>query len=138
MQELGERTGWSSTLATMFADRVVTLHLEQRPGGLDVSYGRGRPLPLFRGAPSKLLLAYLPRSRQTRLYEARRLEAAALGKDLRAFLATLQAIRRAGFASSEGELDPGNAGIAVPCPRRARARWWRACASSSRARGSSS
>ena len=114
MRDLGERTGWSSTLATMFSERIVTLHLESRPGGLDVSYGRGRPLPLFRGAPSKLLLAYLPRSRQVRLFETNRKEATPLARSLESFLGALQDIRRAGFATSDGELDPGNAGISVP------------------------
>ncbi|MCL4801904.1 MAG: IclR family transcriptional regulator [Burkholderiales bacterium] len=114
MSDLAERTGCSVTLAAIYGDRILTLHLEQGAEALDISYGRGRPLPLFRGTPSRTLLAFLPRGRQRQLFERHREEAAAIGRDWEAFQAELQAIRRAGYGVSVGELDPHNAGIAVP------------------------
>lgn len=114
MPALAERTGYPVTLCTIYGDRILTLHLEQGVEPLDISYGRGRPLPLFRGTPSKTLVAFLPRARQRALFEAHRREAAAIGQDWAAFSARLQEMRKAGYGVSEGELDPHNAGIAVP------------------------
>lgn len=114
MNILARQTGLSVTLVSVYGTRMITLHLEQGAEPLDISYGRGRPLPLLRGTPSLTLLAHLPRARQRALFEAGTRDTDAPGPAWEALLGRLRDIRRAGYGLSEGELDPQNAGIAVP------------------------
>jgi DNA-binding IclR family transcriptional regulator len=81
-----------------------------------VSYERGRPMPLFAGATSKVILAYQPARWLRALYEAHVDDAAAagLGSTLEEFRATLAHIRKTGYAITKGEIDQGRAGIAAP------------------------
>jgi DNA-binding IclR family transcriptional regulator len=81
-----------------------------------VSYERGRPMPLFAGATSKVILANQPARWLRNLYECHVEEAAAagLGNSLDEFRASLAQIRRTGFAITLGEIDRGRIGIAAP------------------------
>jgi DNA-binding IclR family transcriptional regulator len=77
------------------------------------SYERGRPMPLTRGATSKVILARLPPRRLAALLSRNGAEQAP--EDFRAILAD---IRKRGFAISRGEIDTGLVGLAAPvvCP----------------------
>lgn len=114
VRELSQRLGCDITQMGLYGDRIVTIHHERGPEPLEISFDRGRPMPLFRGAPSKAILAFLPRARLERLY----------GKHYRKgfpkFFKEMQAIRKAGYAASFGELDPGKVGIGAPVFRRDR------------------
>ena len=103
-------------ITEMFADRVITVHHERGTDPTTVSFSRGRPLPLCRGAGSKAILAQLPASLQRKLYDKHHAEAATagLGTSWSAFRTAMSAIRKAGHALSLGELDPQNVGIGVP------------------------
>ncbi|KAA0998817.1 helix-turn-helix domain-containing protein [Paraburkholderia panacisoli] len=80
-----------------------------------VSYERGRPMPLFAGATSKVILAYQPARWLRTLYENHRDEVsvAGLGKTLEEFRNSLANIRKAGYAITSGEIDRGRIGIAA-------------------------
>ena len=73
-------------------------------------------MPLFRGATSKVILAFLPERRLTRLFleNQQEIRRAGLGRSREEFLAHLKAIRRQGFAITEAEVDPGVVGVGVP------------------------
>ena len=116
MQDLVAATGGDATLAATYGEHVVTTHHEAGPEALILSYGRGRPMPLVRGALSKCLLAWMPRTRQQRIYKAhaREIQANQLGADWPGFRSSLARIRKDGFSVSIGELDPGLVAIAVP------------------------
>lgn len=116
MRELAERTGCDVMLATMYGDRVLTIHQEHGAEGVNLSYGRGRPLPLFRGTPSKSILAWLPTARLRKLYAAHKREAAEqkLGRTWEAFRKKLHLIKSQGYCVTHGELDPDLVGTAVP------------------------
>ena len=118
MQWLAHRTGFSVTLVSMLDARMITLHLEQGAEPIDISYGRGRPMPMLRGTPSVTLLAHLPRGRQRTLFDAQTEHPAGPDRESawQALRVRLRAIRRAGYGISEGELDAHNAGVAVPVP----------------------
>ena len=109
--------GTTLVLCRVFQDTVLCVHqlFGRGPQPL-VSYERGRPMPLFRGATSKIILAYLPARHIVRLYAAQadQVAAAGLGNCLDAFKAYLAEIRRAGYAISHQEVDIGRAGIAAP------------------------
>lgn len=116
MHEASIQNGCDVLLASMYQDRIVAVHHERGPDPMTVSFGRGRLMPLFRGAGSKAILAALSSSRQKQLYEQHADDAAqsSLGTSWDEVQGGLRAIRRAGHAISVGELDPANVGIAVP------------------------
>jgi DNA-binding IclR family transcriptional regulator len=104
-------------LCRLFHDRVMCVHQVIGRGPQEpVSYERGRPMPLFRGATSKIILAHLPARTLKPLYEHNREEIAeaGLGHSWDEFRRHLAALRRAGAAITASDLDPGRVGIAAP------------------------
>jgi len=116
IRELRDRLGCDVLLASIFGDRLVAIHHQRSDDTEFVAFGRGRPMPLFSGAAWKIILANLPVARQKRLFLKYPEEVAAskLGRTWEEFRSELRGIRRAGYASSLGELDSKNAGIAAP------------------------
>ena len=116
IRDLSRQTGSDINLFELYGDRIVTVHQQSGIDALPLSFGRGRPLPLLRGAGSKVIVAHLPRARLKRIYDDNRDDARDyLGEDaFEGFRAKMAAIRKAGYCVSQGELDPGNTGIAVP------------------------
>jgi DNA-binding IclR family transcriptional regulator len=109
--------GAALLLCRLFHDRVMCVHQVLGRGPQEpVSYERGRLMPLFRGATSKIILAHLPVRTLKSLFEQNSAEIAkdGLGKSLEQFRASLAAIRRAGVVVTRGEIDPGRVGIGAP------------------------
>ncbi len=113
---LVRQTGCDVLLANMYGDHIVNVLHERGAEHLPLSYDRGRPHPLFRGAMSKAILAFLPRSRALRLYNAHAglVRESGMGASWREFWQALQQIRKKGYSESRGELDPGVIGIGAP------------------------
>jgi DNA-binding IclR family transcriptional regulator len=103
-------------LCGLFRDKVLCIGQAARHRRIAVSYTRGRPMPLFRGATAKAILAWLPERRLSRLFaeNAPEIRKAGLGASLAEFLAALKAIRGEGHCITFGEVDPGVVGVAVP------------------------
>jgi DNA-binding IclR family transcriptional regulator len=104
-------------LCRLYLDRVMCVHEERKAGTeTSLSYERGRPMPLLRGAPSKIILANLQTRQLNGLIERTRKHAAhdTANFDWGAFKDELRGIRRAGFGVTRGEVDPGITGICVP------------------------
>jgi DNA-binding IclR family transcriptional regulator len=80
------------------------------------TYERGRALPLFRGAASRIILAHLPARSIQRLYESNRRAFAEgrLGKSLDAVKVTLKQMRQRGWDITESQVTRGVTGIAAP------------------------
>jgi DNA-binding IclR family transcriptional regulator len=104
-------------LARLYRDKVICVHQIKTPGPQSaVSFERGRPMPLLRGATSKVILANLkPRSLKA-LYDDNNKEVmkSGLGKNWSEFKANLRRIRREGFYIAHGEVDEGRVGISAP------------------------
>ncbi|MGN7998959.1 IclR family transcriptional regulator [Sphingomonas sp. 22176] len=81
-----------------------------------ISYERGRPMPLTRGAASKSILAHLGTRTLRRFYDSDPIgvAAAGLGDGWEAFRRTMRQMRKAGVLVTVGELDPGMMGISAP------------------------
>ena len=109
--------GSTVLLCRLFHDRVMCVHQVMGRGPQEpVSYERGRLMPLYRGATSKIILAHLPTRTLKSLFvhDASDIADAGLGEswdDLRRKLAKL---RRARVCIARGEIDPGRVGIAAP------------------------
>jgi len=115
-QSLCEATGCDVVLASVYGDRIITIHQLQGSEGVSATYGRGRRMPLFRGMLSKTLLAAMPRAQLRKLHALHPDEAAreTFSKDWDALLSHLKGIRSAGYCISYGELDSELVGVAVP------------------------
>jgi len=114
VRALARSTRCGVTQMGLYGDHIVTIRYEPGPEPLEIDFDRGRPMPRFRGAPSKAVLAFLPRARLVRMYRRH------AGQDLDAFLEEMQAIRAAGHAVSHGELDRGKVGVGAPVMREGR------------------
>ena len=109
--------GTTLVLCRAYEDTVLCVHqvLGRGPQPI-VSYERGRPMPLFRGATSKAILSHLPARQLRRLYDrhAEEVRAAGLGDGWEAFKAALGHLRKAEYVVTRQEIDPGRAGVAAP------------------------
>ncbi len=116
MAELVEKTGFDCVLTGLFGTQVLDTHREMGKAPAALSYGRGRPRPLFRGAAPKVLLAAGPTAQLRRLFNSHGKEIAQAGlpTDWDGFRRTFTAIRKAGFYTSIGELEPQLAAVAAP------------------------
>lgn len=99
-------------LCRLYRDQVMCIAQRQgRDSQGRLSYERGRPMPMLRGAPSKAILAHLPSRAAERLWEAES-ESAKQG-DWKSFRTQLLKIRKAGVVVSHAEIDPGVVGVAA-------------------------
>lgn len=116
MRDIVARTGIDINLIRRYDERIVTIHQEGGNDRLPIFFGRGRRMPLLRGAGSKVIIAHLPRNRLRRIYESDpdRAARANYGENWLEFRETMSVIRRAGYAVSHGELEGGFAGVAAP------------------------
>jgi len=103
-------------LSRLFHDRVMCVLAVGRGRHEAVQYDRGRLLPLFRGATSKIILAHLPPRTLKSLFarNAAAIAEAGLGDTWGEFRQRLAALRRDGVAVAYGELEVDRAGIAAP------------------------
>lgn len=104
-------------LCRLYGDSVICVHQETgRVTPSPISYERGRPMPLLRGASSKIILAYLPYRSLRRIYKHQHeaIAQANLGGDWATFIETLAQIRQAGVSITHAEVDEGRTGIAIP------------------------
>lgn len=103
-------------LCRLFGDRVMCVAqvaIEDPP--FAVGYERGRPMPLFAGSASRVILSHLDARRLRALYrrEPDSFARAGLGDGWQPVRAALRAQRDAGGCISSGEVDAGMRGISA-------------------------
>lgn len=109
--------GTAVLLCRSYRDQVMCLHQEMTFGPQEpVSYQVGRPMPLYAGSSSLVVLAFMPRARLQRLYERDKalIAKAGLAKTADEFFQILKHIRKEGSRVSHGEVDKGRIGISAP------------------------
>jgi DNA-binding IclR family transcriptional regulator len=117
LDKLASETGGAILLCRLHGNQVMCIHqVNGHQPALSVSYERGRAMPLYRGATSKIILACLPSVQIKQLWTAERetLVAAGLPDDFSQLVKELRNIRDAGHYITEGEVDPDAMGFAVP------------------------
>lgn len=116
MRELVNQTGFDCVVSGLYGDQLLDTHREYGSMPADLSYGRGRPRPLFLGAAAKVILAGMPPPQLHRLLDSHVAEVAAAGlpTDWPAFRRYYSQIRKDGHYFSNGELEANLAAIAVP------------------------
>ena len=104
-------------LCRYYRQKVMCIHQETNRSGEPVSsYERGTLRPMFRGAPSKVILAHLPPRTIVNLWRDHRREivATGMGPGFEEFKAALRVLRREPVNVSSSEVDEGRTGIAAP------------------------
>jgi DNA-binding IclR family transcriptional regulator len=116
MREIAMQTGCDCIMSALYGDQIFDTHREiSGRDTLELSYGRGRSRPLFRGAAPKVILSNLPRPKLRALYEQHQASAAEAGYDSWEDLkASMNEVRRNGFYASFGELEPQLCSLAAP------------------------
>ena len=116
LEDLVAKIGHSSLLCTAYRDAVLCIRESRAPDSPENRFSRGQRRPLFQGASSKVILAYLPHHRLRWIYPRQQaeIEAAGLGSSWGAFRAALGEIKKAGYAVTFGEFNPGVYSVAAP------------------------
>lgn len=112
-------------LCTPYNDRVLCVHkvgadeLVHKRRSMPIQRGRGTSFPLFRGAGSQIILAYLPPHQIKSMFLSNHAEIAEarLGSTWVEFRTLLSSMRKVGFAKTVGRVNPGMYSVAVPILR---------------------
>ncbi|MEN9630589.1 MAG: hypothetical protein RJA10_3817 [Pseudomonadota bacterium] len=116
MKELVAQTGLDCVVTALYGGQLLDTHREYGAAPASLSYGRGRPRPLFRGGAPKVILAQYAPAALHKLFDARQaeLQAAGLPTEWAAFRRYYARIRKAGFYLSSGELEAHLSALAAP------------------------
>ena len=120
MKPIAGRTGHDVLLCNVYDETIVNVLHVRGTHPTPLTYTKGLPMPLFRGAQAKVVLAYMDRRRLRRVFERSiadnnlSADVREIGNDWSSFASTLRAIRRQGHYLARGELDQGLVGIAAP------------------------
>jgi DNA-binding IclR family transcriptional regulator len=116
MEEIRKKAAGIQVLCSFYGDHVLCLHDVRVDKEMLSGFDRGRPFPLFRGAPSRVILAHLPQRqlKDLMLNHAEDIASAGLGKNWREFNQKLKQIRQAGFYAAPGDIHPDAYGISAP------------------------
>lgn len=110
MIALARQSHESVGLVVAVNDTAVCLDMVESEQSLRCSFEKGRSVPLRAGASAKCLLAYLPEAARDALLAAQHGTAARR----RSARDELAAVRKAGYAMTAGEVDPGVWGVSAP------------------------
>lgn len=115
MKDLAQQVDCDVALVMLSGDHVLTIHYEAHGIQMRASYGRGRRMPTFKGAMSLAVLSTLskPQLRKLMQKNSAELDASSHVDALETLSQTLKLVRKQGYATSLGALDPHNAGIAI-------------------------
>jgi DNA-binding IclR family transcriptional regulator len=119
MKDLVESSGMECVALLCRLYRMTVLCVAQEAtinADFAVSYERGRPMPLFRGAASKVTLAHIERRKLRRYFDEFKddIATAGLGRNWAEFKSSLRRIRSTNVCVTTGELDVGRVGISAP------------------------
>jgi DNA-binding IclR family transcriptional regulator len=116
MAELVTATGFDCVISALYGDQLLDTHREYSQVPATLSYGRGRPRPLFLGAAPKAILSRFSPARLRKLFDRSTEEIAAAGlpAEWSAFRRYFAQVRKAGYYLSSGELEPQLAALAAP------------------------
>lgn len=103
-------------LCAFYGDKVMCADLVGPDPSVEKIYERGRPMPMFRGAMAKIILAHLTpyQLRSMMLWHADRIREAGLGENWEEFRTQMTRLRKAGYCLSRAEVFPDLVGISAP------------------------
>lgn len=116
MHELSNETGLAVFASVFYDGHIINTYIAEPRDSYHFSFGRGHPLPLFRGAQSKVLVAHQKGKRLQKLFEE-------IAKDATnpyssyswsEFAREAKRVRKDGYSITHDELNRGLTGIAAP------------------------
>jgi DNA-binding IclR family transcriptional regulator len=116
MEAIREKAAGIQVLCSYYGDHVLCIHDVRVDNDMLSGFDRGRPFPLFRGAPSRVILAHLPQRqlKDLMLNHAPDIASAGLGQNWQEFNQKLKLIRQAGYYAAPGDIHPDSYGIGAP------------------------
>lgn len=111
MVELAQQSQESVGLIVAVNDQAICLDMVESQHSLRCSFEKGRSVPLRAGASAKCVLAHLPEAARAAVLDS---QWGAGTSERDAAQRETDAIRKAGFAMTAGEVDPGVWGCSVP------------------------
>lgn len=117
LKELMHLTGGEVLLSTIYNDEIINIYSERSSEfKYELTYSRGNPHPIFKGATSKIITAYLPKNNLKKLFKKHK--QVILNEipdfDFEDFQKKLSKIKKQGYVISNGELDENFLGISAP------------------------
>lgn len=111
-----EELGLNIMLCSYYGDKVLCADFAWPDHSIAEIYKPGRPMPIFRGAMAKVILASLsvPQLKTIYAHNSTLIEKNGLGDDLRSFLAQMNEIKSAGYCITHSEVFDGLVGVAAP------------------------
>ena len=117
MAEIRDIVAGGQLLCTFYGDRVMTVHRDQSDPNVvkHMSMERGKPFPLFRGSPSKTILANLSNYQLKNVYllHEQAIREEGLGDSWSEFLANMKKIRRNKYWIAS-DIDTTLIGVSAP------------------------
>jgi DNA-binding IclR family transcriptional regulator len=115
MAELRDVVNGGQLLCAFYGLRVLTVLQDKTDPNITMSMERGRPFSLFRGSPSRVILANLPtyQLRNLALHHQAEIAAAGLGETWPAFRDGMRAVRKQGYVVAS-DIDKALVGISAP------------------------
>lgn len=115
MKELSADVAGTQLLCAFYGDRVLTVHEERTDETLTTSFQRGLPFALFKGAPSRIILAHLPSYQLKNIFLAHSetIASVGLGNNWAEFRDRMKDIRKTGYYVGS-EIDKRLVGVAAP------------------------
>ena len=115
MAELRQAVNGGQLLCAIHGLRVLSVLQDKTDPEITMSMERGRPFPLFKGSPSRVILAHLPtyQLRNLALNQQPAIAAAGLGQNWVEFRDRMRAVRKTGYLVAS-ESDEDLVGISAP------------------------
>lgn len=116
MEGMRSAVGGSQLLATYYGDHVLTAYEDRTDDSLYTTMERGRPFSLFRGAPSKAILAHLPLQQLKNVFlsHSETIASEGLGENWAEFRDQMKLLKRQPYVIGRGEIDSALIGLAAP------------------------
>ncbi|WNJ94401.1 IclR family transcriptional regulator [Vibrio ruber] len=114
MAELSKNTGLTVYMSVFYDGHIINTHIESDIKKYGFTFGRGRPLPIFKGAQSKVLVAFQKTNRLKKIYDEQIEPSEDYNLTWKEFNAQTKKIRKDGFCVTHDELNLGLTGIAAP------------------------
>jgi DNA-binding IclR family transcriptional regulator len=112
--ELAKKTGLTVFISVLYDGHIINTYIDSIDKNYGFSFGRGQPLPLFKGAQSKILVSYQKGRMLKKLYEEEILNDEQYNYSWKEFSQLTRSIRKNGYCHTQDELNMGLTGIAAP------------------------
>lgn len=114
LRELVQETGMSALVSELYGNEVITLHEEVAHDMQALDFGRGRAMPLHRGATGRVIMAHLSPRQLRRIHDAVAVSGDGGLPPWREFTREMLALRKEGYCLTRGQIEVDRVGLAAP------------------------